>query len=66
MCALKNFIEIKELDQIINKTATSIEDGKKEIFEISEKTRQDYNHYEQEILNVKTKLTLIVNEIDKL
>ena len=63
---MKNFIEIKELDQIINKTASSIEDGKKEIFEISEKTRQDYNHYEQEILNIKTKLTLIVNEIDKL
>ncbi len=62
---MKNFIEIKELDQIINKTAVSIEDGKKEIFEISEKTRQDYNHYEQELLNIKTKLTLIVNEIDK-
>ncbi|GAU77383.1 sensor histidine kinase [Fusibacter sp. 3D3] len=63
---MKNFIEIKELDQIINKTAVSIEDGKKEIFEISEKSRQDYNHYEQELLNIKTKLTLIVNEIDKL
>lgn len=62
---MKNFIEIKELDQIINKTAVSIEEGKKEIFEISEKTRQDYNHYEQELLNIKTKLTLIVNEIDK-
>ncbi len=63
---MKKFIEIKDLDQIINKTAVSIEDGKKEIFEISEKTRQDCNHYEQDLINIKTKLTLIVNEIDKL
>ena len=63
---MRDFINVKELDFIINKTAMSIEDGKKELFDIAEKTRQDHNYYEQELLNMKTKLTLLVNEIDKL
>lgn len=63
---MKNFIDVKLLDQIIQKTALAIEDGKKEIFEISEKARHDYISYEQELLSIKAKLTIMINEVDKL
>ncbi len=63
---MKNFIDVKLLDQIIQKTALAIEDGKKDIFEISEKARHDYISYEQELLSIKAKLTIMINEVDKL
>lgn len=63
---MKNFMDVKMLDHIINKTALAIEDGKKEIFEISEKARHDYITYEQELLGIKAKLTLLIHEVDKL
>jgi len=59
-------MDVKMLDHIINKTALAIEDGKKEIFEISEKARHDYITYEQELLGIKAKLTLLIHEVDKL
>ena len=63
---MKNFIDVSHLDVIIQKTASAIEDGKKEIFEISEKARHDYITYDQELLNIKAKLTILINEVDKL
>lgn len=63
---MKNYMDVKMLDHIINKTALAIEDGKKEIFEISEKARHDYITYEQELMEIKTKLTLLIHEVDKL
>lgn len=63
---MKSFIDVSHLDLIIQKTASAIEDGKKEIFEISEKARHDYITYDQELLDIKTKLTLLINEVDKL
>jgi two-component system sensor histidine kinase DegS len=54
------------LDEIIHKTVSSIEDGKKEIFEISEKSRREFSNYTQELHNIKTKLALTINEVDKL
>ena len=59
-------MDVKMLDHIINKTALAIEDGKKEIFEISEKARHDYITYEQELMDIKAKLTLLIHEVDKL
>lgn len=63
---MKNYMDVKMLDHIINKTALAIEDGKKEIFEISEKARHDYITYEQELMDIKAKLTLLIHEVDKL
>ncbi|MBS7527341.1 sensor histidine kinase [Fusibacter paucivorans] len=54
------------MDEIIHKTVNSIEDGKKEIFEISEKSRREFSNYTQELHNIKTKLALTINEVDKL
>ena len=63
---MKNTITIGSLDQIIQKTAPAIEEGKKEIFEISERARHDFISYEQELLGIKAKLTIMINEVDKL
>ncbi|MDH8679109.1 histidine kinase [Fusibacter bizertensis] len=63
---MKNLINISSLDQIIQKTALAIEDGKKEIFDISERARHDYTSYEQELMSIKAKLTIMINEVDKL
>jgi two-component system sensor histidine kinase DegS len=59
-------LDIKVLDHIVSKTAQAIEDGKKEIFEISERARHDYISYEKELINLKARLTLMINEVDKL
>lgn len=63
---MKNLIDVNTLDQIIQKTASAIEEGKKEIFDISEQARHDYTTYDQELIAVKTKLTLLINEVDRL
>ncbi len=63
---VKNLINVTALDQIIQKTALALEDGKKDIFEISEQSRHDYTSYEQELLSIKTKLTLMINDVDRL
>ena len=61
-----NNFNLSALDVIIQKTTSAIEEGKKEIFEISERARHDYVTYEQEHLEIKAKLTLMINEVDKL
>ena len=63
---MKNLIDVSALDQIIQKTAFALEDGKKEIFEISERSRHDFTSYEQELLSIKTKLTIMINDVDRL
>ena len=63
---MNNYLDVKVLDQIIVKTASAIEDGKKEIFEISERARHDYISYEKELVNLKARLSLMINEVDKL
>lgn len=63
---MRNYIDTKTLDAIVKKTANAIEDGKKEIFEISEQARQDYISYEQEWMDVKATLSIVINEVDKL
>ena len=62
----QNNPNVSALDVIIQKTTSAIEEGKKEIFEISERARHDYVTYEQEHLEIKAKLTLMINEVDKL
>lgn len=63
---VKNLIDVSALDQIIQKTAFALEEGKKEIFDISEQSRHDFTSYEQELLSIKTKLTIMINDVDRL
>lgn len=62
----KNLIDLNTLDSIIQKTAKAIEEGKKEIFELSERARHDYITYEQELIEIKAKLTIMIHDVDKL
>ena len=63
---MENLSGFKVLDQIINKTALAIEEGKKEIFNISESVRQEMVSFEQELINVRAKLSIVISEVDKL
>lgn len=55
-----------EINDIINKTVSAIEDGKNEIFEISEKAREEKKAIESEYNQVRYELKNIIIEVDRL
>lgn len=59
-------VNAKVLNEVIEKTIHAIESGKKEIFEISEKARSDCKEVENELLELKRKVSKIIEEVDKL
>lgn len=62
---LSTFVNIKQLNEVVNKTVQAIEDGKNEIFEISEKARNDVSSIEEELLEIKERLKVIIAEVDQ-
>ncbi|MBM7562400.1 sensor histidine kinase [Fusibacter tunisiensis] len=63
---MEKFSSTKVLDQIVNKTALAIEEGKKEIFGISESVRRENATLESELVMTKAKLSIIISDVDKL
>ncbi|MDK2919873.1 MAG: two-component system, NarL family, sensor histidine kinase DegS [Candidatus Petromonas sp.] len=59
-------VDIKVLNEIVDKTIHAIESGKKEIFEISEKARDDCREIEDELIKLKKKTLKIIEESDRL
>lgn len=59
-------VEVKILNEVIEKTIQAIESGKKEIFEISEKARIECKEVEDELNELKGKVTAVIREVDKL
>lgn len=59
-------VDVKLLNEVVEKTIGAIESGKKEIFEIAEKARSDCNEIEEELIELKKKLIVIIEEVDKL
>lgn len=59
-------VEFKQLNEVLNKTINAIQDGKKEIFEISEKARQEYKSIEEKLKEVQEKITGAIKEVDVL
>ncbi len=59
-------VEVKILNEVIEKTIQAIESGKKEIFEISEKARSECREVENELNELKAKVSEIIKEVDKL
>jgi two-component system sensor histidine kinase DegS len=59
-------VDIKVLNEIVDKTIHAIESGKKEIFEISEKARDDCREIEDELIKLKKKILKIIEESDRL
>lgn len=63
---MSSHVSIVELNSTVNKTVQAIEDGKKEIFEISENARVSCTTLEEEYINIKSVLKSVIDEVDKL
>lgn len=59
-------VDVKILNEVIEKTIHAIESGKKEIFDISEKARLECKEVEDELLQLKKKVIKTIEEVDKL
>ncbi|MCT4634292.1 MAG: sensor histidine kinase [Firmicutes bacterium] len=55
-----------DINGIINKTVTAIEEGKNEIFEISEKARDEKKTIESQYESVRQELKNVIAEVDRL
>ncbi len=59
-------VDIKILNNVVEKTINAIESGKKEIFEISEKARDDCKEIEDQLLELQSKISYVIIDVDKL
>ncbi len=59
-------MDVKVLNQIVDKTIEAIEAGKKEIFEISEKARDDVKVIEDELSEFKKNIRKVIDEVDRI
>ncbi|WP_100405466.1 sensor histidine kinase [Bacillus solitudinis] len=53
------------LDKIINKTLDTVGESREQIFEIGEKSRQEYNTLEKELMDVRLKVASIIEKSDR-
>ncbi|WIF94844.1 sensor histidine kinase [Caminicella sporogenes] len=63
---MAKYVDIKALNEVVKKTIGAIESGKKEIFEIAEKARNDCREIEEELMQLNEKLKSVIYEVDKL
>ncbi len=59
-------IDIFQLDEIIKNTIQSIQEGKKQIFEISEGVREEYQTIEAQLQQIKNRTKEIISKVDEL
>lgn len=59
-------VNIKSLNTVVDKTIQAIESGKKEIFEISEKARENCKEIEEELNELREEMFKIIDSVDKL
>lgn len=59
-------IEVRLLDKVLNDTIYAIENGKRQIFDISEHARAEYNHIKEELEKVKREVSALINQVDNL
>lgn len=60
------YANIKQLNEVVEKTALAIEEGKREIFDISEKAEADCRTVEAELVEIGAKARLVIKEVDEL
>lgn len=58
--------ELTQIDEVLHKTIEAIEEGKHEIFEISEKTRSDVLTLEEELIAIQQQIVALIEEVDLL
>ena len=55
-----------QIDQIVEKTINTIEDGKKQIFEIAEESRQECKELESRLAELGEEIVKIIEQVDHL
>lgn len=63
---MNTYVNIKQLNEVVEKTAQAIEDGKREIFDISEKASSDCLTIEQELAQISERAKVVIAEVDDL
>ncbi len=63
---MNTYVNIKQLNEVVEKTTQAIEEGKREIFDISEKASSDCRTLEQELAEISEKAKLVIREVDDL
>lgn len=62
----KDSTKLSQMDEIIRKTIESIENSRKQIFEIAEESRNEYKCLEQKLIELKEKVKYIIEEVERL
>ncbi len=63
---MKTHTSLNQLDEILDKTTLALEDGKSEIFDLSEKAHKDIMTIEEEYIQIQAKIKVIILEVDRL
>lgn len=62
----KSKLDLKKMNEIIEKTIVTIESGRQEIFEIAEDARKECERIKQELTSINHKVSLTILEVDEL
>ncbi len=63
---METFVSLKQLDQILDTTVHAIEEGKSEIFDLSEKAHKDILSIDTEYTLLQARLRHLIQEVDDL
>ena len=61
----KPVLDIKIINEIIEKTIDAIDSGRQEIFEIAENARRECERIKQELANIQQKISLVILEVEE-
>lgn len=63
---MNTYVNIGQLNEVVEKTALAIEEGKREIFDISEKASSDCKSLSQELAEISIHVQQVIKEVDDL
>lgn len=63
---MNTYVNIRQLNEVVEKTAQAIEEGKREIFDISEKAASDCSELEKELSDISLRAQEVIREVDDL
>ncbi|UMZ75041.1 sensor histidine kinase [Natranaerofaba carboxydovora] len=59
-------LDFNSIDEVLKKTISSIQDGKVQIFEITESARNEHEQLKRDLIKLKNQTTEVIKEVDKL
>jgi two-component system sensor histidine kinase DegS len=66
LCVGNKILQPEILDEIVRKTITSLESGKKQIFEIADEARNEWQELESKLNTLKNSVKETIEEVEKL